>query len=86
MINEKTLLIMKKFIYLFFVLAVLLQCSKTEVAPETVVIPTITTFSPTEGTTGTSITINGTNSVSYTHLDVYKRQATTTDSSSIMMD
>jgi M6 family metalloprotease-like protein len=51
---------MKIYIYLLFVLAVLLQCSKTEVTPETVT-PTITTFSPTEGTSGTSITINGTN-------------------------
>ena len=43
--------------------AVLLQCSKTEEPPVTpaTTIPTITSFSPMEGSTGTSITIIGTN-------------------------
>ncbi len=50
----------EKIIYLIFVITVLLQCSKTEVKPE-IPIPTITTFSPTEGTTGTLVTINGAN-------------------------
>ena len=51
---------MNKIIYLILVITVLLQCSKTEVTPE-IPIPTITTFSPTEGTTGTLVTINGAN-------------------------